>query len=220
MNLTVTIPIQKLPSSRLFFKKYVYKIEGRYPKAHSIIYYLRHIPNYQGSDNFGKSMKQFIHRDDLKIRVENNTFGIYTNDLKTVNEISQGLGQYIKNIFGPPTEAEKDFLLNQSRKKIVRDQYPHKRYKFKVYFKTNWLTDWNSENKRQTYAWLQPYITSGRARLTKDTTAFLCEKMKWVGTPICYFENEKDLAMFLMFLTDRVLRVEEFVLRSDINDLT
>jgi len=181
---------------------------------------LRNLPNYQGSDNFGKSLKKFIHRDDLKVRVENNTFNIYTNDLKIVEEVAQGMGPYIKNVFGPTTEEEKDFLLNQSRKKIVRDQYPHKRYKFKVYFKTNWLSDWDSESKKRTYKWLLPYIDSERARLTKDTTHFLCEKVNWVGTPICYFENEKDLSMFLMFLTDRVLKVEEFVLRSDITNLT
>lgn len=220
MNSTQTFQIQKLPSSKLFFNKYVYKIEGRYPKAGQIVHQLRYnriSPNYK-SDNFTQNMKTYIARNDIKVRVEGYIFGIYTNDTNLVDEIGQRLSPFIKNIYGPQSEKERAFLLNNSRRKIVRDQYPYKKYKFKINLKHWYPNEWPVENRTKFYEWLSKFNESqpGRSMMPKGTAFYLLGYRNWVSSASIYVSNEQDLSMILMYLGDKIKFVEEYVLRSDI----
>lgn len=220
MSSTQTFQIQKLRSSKLFFNKYVYKIEGRYPKAGQIVHQLRFnwlSPTFK-SDNFTKHMQTYIARDDMKVRVEGYIFGIYTNNKDLVDEIGQTLSEFIKNIYGPQSEEERAFLLNNSRRKIVRDQYPYKKYKFKINLKYCYPNEWPVENRTKFYEWLSKFNESqpGRSMMPKGTAFYLLGYRTWVNSASVYVSNEQDLSMILMYLGDKIKFVEEYVLRSDI----
>lgn len=221
MIIPATIQIQKLPSSKVWFKKYVYKIEGKYPKANRIIHALRfNHPVIYGvndkpvsSDPFARAITPYIGRSDIKIRTESTIFGIYTSELKDVEEICVALGAYVKNVYGPTTEQERNFLLTESRKKILRDKLPHDQFRFRVVLKGSW----DEETRKKVYKWMSPYLKSERARLTKETDRYL-RSVAWCLNPIIYIKNESDLSMFLLYISNQVKLIEEFVLRSEIMD--
>lgn len=219
MNSTQTFQIQKLPSSKLFYNKYVYKIEGRYDHAGRIVRQLRFNwvnPVNMKYDNFSLTIKNYLNRDDVKIRTEGFIFGIYTNDKAIVDELTTSLSKFIKNIYGPQSEEERLFLLSNSKRKIVRDVYPYKKYRYKIHFKHNMYHQWPDTNRKQVAQWLDPLYDNKRILLPKNTWLFVNGFRGFANSPCCYVENEQDLSMILMYLGDKIKGVDEFVLRSDI----
>lgn len=208
--------IQKLNPSKLYYRKWPFKIECRIAGAGSI--------NRQNLDLFGvpkhvdrtklsafaMAVKPFLSRKDLQIRTEGSHFNLFCRDMAVVEEIDTVLGQWIVKITGPTTQEELDFLLSNGHKKILCDTIPKDLYKYRIYFNSRF-----PEDKRwQFYKWCQHF--DQKVCISTTSKAWLTGQRKWAQDPFMYVQDDKMLSMVGLQITGYVKRVEEFIERNSV----
>lgn len=163
--------------------------------------------------DFYWKIKEFIKKD-IQIRIEYNTFSIFLNDEVLLNKIIKKIPTYIKYVYIPYDDNEKDFILTNGRHKTICEQYPHKKYQFKVTFNDKF----QRIDKKEFLQWLEKNDKEN-FKFTKTTMLFLEEKSKYnyVYNPTAYVLNEKLLSYLSLYLSSYIQKIEEFVLRESIN---
>lgn len=222
--------IQKLKSSKLFYNKWPYKVECIQPGASKIIRY----PNWMikswcndGSsarfsewDNrhidkasllaFFDAATPFLENENLQIRAEGSHFNIYCKDTILLEEINKGLNRWIKNIWGPTTNEEYEFLMSNGHKKILRDALPKGLYRYKVYFKNRWP----KEKRQAFYSWSKKF--TDKVEISCTSKLWINGEKMYVQDPFMYVADDKMLSMIGMFSSGYVKKVEEFILRENV----
>jgi len=130
---------------------------------------------------------------DYVLRVEGNCLGVYTNEDSVIENINN-LGK-TREISMPSSVAVREFLLANPHS-IIAKKYTHK-YRITV----NPLRD-ITENFHQ---WAEKIPSIKLLRRTYHTEGYF------------YAANEKTLGMCRLFLGDRIRRVDEMFLESEIS---
>jgi hypothetical protein len=209
-------------TSKLFFDKYVYKIslntvlasEFRYKNLPRTIAKIQAIASQiektkDGKIQLGTYYRKFVNTNDIfhvsnlcnilksqsdyGIRVEGECLGVYTNDDTVIANIEK-LGK-IRDISKPANDVIKNFLLTTPNS-IIAKKYTHK-YRVTV----NPLRD-ASENFHR---WAEKIPSIKLLRRTYHTEGYF------------YAANEKTLGMCKIFLGDKIRRVDEMFLESEIS---
>lgn len=190
--------IQKLKSSKLFYKKWIYRVETQ-------------LPNH-GKMNLRKNILNLVapytSTKQLQVRHEGSHLNLFCNDYAILEKIDELLCSYITKISGPTTQEEADYLLENGSKKILCDKLPKDNFKYRIYFKYHWQEDkrtlfyqWSEKNKDK-------IIVSPTSKL------WLSGKRKWAQDPFAYVKDDKSLSMIGLQLTGYVKKVEQFVERK------
>ena len=222
------LQIQKLKSSKLYYNKWPYKLECLQPGAsriiHEGVYTVQRWCNGEATTGFYRyddkridkaklleftnKAAQFVGRDDIRIRVEGSHFNLFCMSEDIVDEITEALGGWMRRIYGPSSEEELKFMLDNGHKKVLRDQLPYEKYKYRVYFKSKFPAD-----KRLSFVvWADKY--GDKLEISETSRRWLLGSRHYAQDPFMYVQDEKMLSMTGMFLSGYIKKVEEFILRD------
>ena len=191
--------IQKLKSSKLYYKKWLYRVECFIPKGD------------QGRNVRQKILKliePYTSNKQLQFRQENNHFNLFCNKYSILEKIDAEVHQYINRITGPTTQEEIDFLLENGPKKILCDKLPKDKFQYRIYFKYKWAED----KRLQFYQWATK--NTDKIIVSPTSQRWLIGERKWAQDPFAYVKDDKSLSMIGLQLTGYVKRVEQFVERK------
>ena len=223
-------PIQKLKSSKLFYNKWPYKVECVQPGASRIVHtgaeickewcrtgkglsfgrYGQGVADKDRYLKFIEAVEPFLERKEhVQIRVEGSHFNLFCKDAAVLEEIDNAISTWITKISGPTTAEELEFLLSNGHKKILRDELPKERYKYRIYFKSKFPVD-----KRQSFVvWADKY--GEKIEISGTSRRWLQGSRHYAQDPFMYVDDDKMLSMAGMYLSGYVKKVEEFILREN-----
>jgi hypothetical protein len=158
---------------------------------------------------FYETIKPFLDKN-LKFRTQNTSFDIYLDNPQLFKELSSTLDPWIIEIHQPATDQELTILTSQN-KKIVCDKLPYNKFQYKVYLKYRA----NIEVRQRFKTWVTQYV--GKVQYPKAVNRWLDTDSRWPWDPIIYVSDKNTLVMVGLFLGSDVRKVEEFILRSNIN---
>ena len=227
--------IQKLNSSKLFYNKWPYKIECNIKGATRLSYHgpketkafcmglisapmARWMPKVNMSlqekqelFNFTEQIEPYLGRkSELQTRVEGRHFNIFCKDLALLEEIHDSVFQWVVNVYGPTTEEELNYMLDNGHKKILRDALPKDVFQYRIYFKQSW----EIEDRIRFLIWANknPNIVD----ISKGSREWLSGGKRWVYNPFIYVKDARTLTMVGLHSSGNVKRVEEFILRENL----
>jgi hypothetical protein len=226
--------IQKLKSSKLFYNKWPYKIACSIEGANRLTYLgansvrlfcseqlLDAMPRWMRKSRLSEEDKvellQFTDnvepfltmKEQVQIRAEGRHFNLFCKDTVLLETIHTALEPWVLGVYGPTTEEELDFMLDNGHKKILRDVLPKDGYRYKVYFKYLWHED----SRKEFLQWADKFpdkisITDGSRKWVGSN--------KWTYNPFMYVKDDKTLSMIGLMISGHVKKVEEFILRENL----
>jgi len=225
--------IQKLSSSKLFYNKWPYKIECVVKGANRVtrtgIEETRALclglsqsatPYWSGSAlkkeemsdllAFTYAVEPFVDlKDQLQIRCESSHYNIFCEDLSLLETIHHALEPWVLRVVGPTTDEERDFMLDNGYKKILRDALPYGEYQYKVHFKSLW----DIADRQDFFKWTKNY--PDLFVIKTGTEKWLTER-RWVHDPFMYVKDAKTMTIVGLKISGYVKRVDEFILRENL----
>ncbi len=219
--------LQRLTTSKLFYKKWAYKIECRCAGSYMIKrsgvsttlafclgngggQYLSYI-NKDRLRDFLNDVEQFLDRKDLHIRTEGQRFNIFCSDINLFNSICKQLSHWITSIHQPANEIERQCLEDSKIDTVLCNKLPYDTYKYRVFLRTNIPL-----NIKLSFAkWCQNYYP--KMLVSPTVEKWLYGTVSYTTGPYIYVDAASNLSMVGLFLGQGVLRVEEFIPRSSIN---
>lgn len=227
--------IQKLNSSKLFYNKWPYKIEC-YISGASRLRWLGvettkdfcigeptpTLWSWQNNDRlnlkdksalleFTTGLEPFLKlKDQLQTRVEGRHYNIFCKDRVLLEQIYNAIAPWVKQVFGPTTKEELDYMLDNGHRKILRDVLPKDGYKYRVYFRESWPMEGRVEFAK----WSAKFPDT--INISQSSLKWLECRQKWLYNPFMYVKDEKTLTMIGLFTSGNVKRVEEFILRENL----
>jgi len=222
--------ITKLKSSKLFYNKWPYKVEclqnGASRVVHSGVGHCKKwcltgkgmaFGNYYAKPEpkeflaFINAVEPFLERkEEIQIRVEGSHFNLFCKDPAILEEIDNAVSAWVKRIVGPTTLEELEFMLDNGHKKILRDELPKEKYRYRVFFKNKFPAD-----KRAAFLlWTNKY--NGKIEISDSSYNWLRGSKWYVQDPFMYVEDDKMLSMAGLFLSGYIKKVEEFILRENV----
>jgi hypothetical protein len=224
--------INKLPLSKLFYNKWLFKIECRMAGASRIARSgtskVRewcntgkglHITTYESAKinkaallEFVDALEPLMNRpSDMQFRVEGHHFNIFCSDNTVLEEIDDTLKKWIVKISGPSSVDEVEFLLASGNTKILCNKMPINGCKYRVYLKSS-----TPVNVRHSFLTWQAKFSDEIIILGASWRWFQSQH-EYMQSPFVYVSNEKTLSMAGLYLSGHIKRVQEFVLRDNIS---
>jgi hypothetical protein len=160
---------------------------------------------------FVQDVEKYLNKD-IYIRSEGRIFSIYCNDKALFDRMTRTLEGWIEAVYEPATGAEYQFMLDNGSKKVICNHLPFKRYQYRVYIKERI----DAGLREKLWQWMDKY--DGKFHTSATLDRWLLGKQLWITNPAIYVEDGPSLSMLLLFLGERVSRLEEFVPRSRINN--
>lgn len=218
--------IEKLKTSKLFYNKWLYRIEVRVPGGSAIrvmmhrrITDINGIPSFyykQYSDLQKNIMVKFVKemlaipQKEFRMVVSGNQSLIFCSSKKILETLKKNLEPHIINVKIPFTTKETKFIIENKNKKRICETLPHKKYHYRVQ-----LSRLKPDVRESFGKWIVKY--PDKLKASPDTLRWLQSSKSHCSTPFMYIEDGAMLAMVGLFLGDGVKSIEEFILRSSIN---
>lgn len=219
--------ILKLKTNKLFYNKWPYKVECKITKANYIARLgLPRIRSWIEGDTrdsflwkgavkgevlpFINQLESIVDKE-FKIRSESNTISFFIKDKSVLQEITTKFNKWIISITEPNNDAEYEFLISNTSKKILCNTYPKGKYRYRIYIQTKMQPN----NREQFLLWTERY--GDKFNIVGSTRKWLAGDKKWVMDPFLYVLDDSTLSLTGLYLGANVRRVEEFIPRSKIN---
>jgi hypothetical protein len=161
--------------------------------------------------DFYSNVKALFDSEDCKIRVEGSHFNIFLKDKAMLDVLTVKLDPWIRAVYGPSTDEELNFIVNNGHKKRVCEAYPKEKYQYRIYVRERMKAD----IRENFYSWTKKY--GNKIDMPPTTERWLSGDKNWAQNPYIYLEDGPMLTMTSLFLGDNVRIIEEFILRSSIN---
>lgn len=221
-----------LPTEKLFYNKYPYKVECNVPHA-GCLGYDRHGFTYSMLGKFkngskikpamypGQSIKaigntQFrrfaweieryvLQQRDLgiKIRTENSTFSLFCADEKIVDDLVKRIPDFIDAVYKPKDKESLDFLLSNNRKILV-NTLPYEKYQYRITLRENMP----NLDREKFWKWI---YGKEQYRISKSTIKFLSGLTWYVQNPFFYCKTQGDTSMAALFLGTNIKHIQEYI---------
>jgi hypothetical protein len=228
--------LKKLKTNRLFYGKWPYKIGTTVPGASLIV-----LKGVEDTKKYCSSNKQpwdftgyqsFVYRravskasllryvnllepyigQNIKLRAEKDSINIFTDNYKLYLDIQKSLKEFVISVHEPENTNELDALLNTSGI-IICDQYPLKKYRYRVYLKSSMP----GAARTSLYNWAIRFQDT-QIHINEGAQQFLCYPKKSWGDHYLYLQDKKMITMVALAAQGHIRKTEEFVLRSSINN--
>jgi hypothetical protein len=223
--------LKKRITNKLFYKRYPYKIrciiDGawllRGLRIDNVKTFIKSKDNKSWcwavsyrSDIDEEKLENFVEKiipylPKIKIRIENSIFNIYTLDEDVYYNLIAELVHYVEEVWAPENQEYLDFLLSGNSVKILCDDLPYKKYRYKVHIKHRL----NEETKKSFSNWLKNY--SGKIYASGESAKWLENDFYFTWTPCIFVEDHATLSMIGLFLSGSILKVEEYITKVSIN---
>lgn len=206
-----------------YYNRYLYKLLLKLDKSKLIKQetkrwhnssYLNYSNRFQLVNEIVADIKAHIVDDDYRIRAENITVSVFTNSEENITKLINEMSLRVTELYRPLNTAHIDLIENH-KKVLVRNSLFEQQYKFKVYLKPSWeqrekrfkdFKDWLVESNLDygINSALNQYFNTNRS-------------MRGIGyTTAVYFNDPQDLMMFQLKFHDKILKIEEAVLLSEL----
>lgn len=232
--------MSKQKINKLFYNKWPFKIEC-FIKGGSRVKYagpekirmwanLDNFPWYTESSRFGHNYQhreqvdkfdllKFANQvepfmqmpDDIKIRAEGAHFNLFCKDPEIKDKICGALHPWIREVFGPDTQEELEFLLDNNRK-VICNHLPYNKFKFKVVLK-DYVEDVNKKNALYNFLLKQD---PDSIKISNDTVRWFNHASVYKQDPFFYIVDDKQL-VFIRLVFNDIKTVYEYVERDSIN---
>lgn len=229
-----------LKTKKLFYRKYPYKVlcnvkggeyVSRYSLEQGLKLILKKIENdkhpkvrgvyrfqldqftvddYVMAKRFGELLEPIKELKNVHTRSENHSVSIFSTDKITHDLIIEKLDKWVEEITEPDSDVSLNFLLSTNSIKIIVESYP-KDFKFKVILKTSLTYD----VRTKLVAWISKYPNT-KILPSVSTFLWLSHHKKYVQEPFVYVSDDKMVTLLELYLGNKISRIEEFVLRTDI----
>ena len=211
-------------TNKLFFGKWVYKIETSVPGANLIKHwglridttvvsrlrqgYGRSFSDYDRDQlvKYAEAIKPFVDKD-FKTRNEWNTLNYFINDPALYQDLKTVLKDWIVSVNEPASEDDIQTLQSKSSNILCND-LPYSRYKYRLYIKNSMPV----HQRSQFCDWLKNY--EEKIHYSKSTSEWLKGKSYYSQAPFLYIEDQGLLLMIKMFLGQWLNRTQEFIPRN------
>ena len=224
--------ISKLSSSKLFYNKWLFKIEcrifGASRIARSGTSKVRewcntgkgiHITPYESAKIDKTALLEFVDAveplmnrpSDMQFRIEGYHFNIFCSDKAVLNEVDDLLNKWIEKISGPTSEDEIEFLLESGNNKILCDKMPINGCKYRVYLKSS-----TPVSVRHSFLTWQANF-SDEIIISGESWRWFQSHHDYMQSPFLYVSDGKMLSMAGLYLSGYIKKVQEFVLRDNVS---
>lgn len=149
-------------------------------------------------------------KSDINVRVEGSIFSVYCKDRALFETISKDCAKYVVAEYAPASDAELEYMSNNSAKKVLCNHIPFNKYPYKVHIRYNTPQNTRSSFKK----WTENY--GSKIKLVSATYNWL-NGIDSYNNLIMYVEDKSTLSMVCMFLGSSIAKIEEFIPRSSIN---
>lgn len=207
--------IERLATNKLFYKKWIYKIDCLVEGAFTVKYIKSLSLRPPEANKFLETIHPILQKNVVQTRVEGRHFNIFCNDEKLFNDLQALLSQWVVKVHSPATNLEKQFLLDNNHRKILRDRYHKNTFRYKIILQEN--TSFEVKNKF--YDWLLKYDNS-KIDISYNTALWLSGRNKYATNPFIYISDNQMLSLVCMYLGNNIKFIEEYVLRHNINTVT
>jgi len=165
-------------------------------------------------NNLIKDIEASIVDDDYRFRSEGITVSVFTNSEANIIKLITDLPDRAASLYRPLNTAHIDMVENH-KKVLVRNSLFEKQYKFKVYLKPSW-TERESRFK-EVKEWLTESKLDYGINGALNKYFYTNKSMRGLGYTIAvYFNDPQDLMMFQLRFNDKILKIEEAVLLSEL----
>lgn len=210
-------------TTKLFYNKWPYKLVLNHSRARYVRTYgpdaiildcnskNQKYHNELDTLDFAKRCTKYWDQE-IQLRVENSTMSIFCKNEKLFYEMELDFAKWLREIHAPANRKELDFLMAQNKRRVVCNNLPYEKYKYRIAFKTTM-----DINLRQSFkTWIEKY--GDKASITNHTMQWFDNGRSGYGwNPVMLIEDSATLSMALLFLGGNARYIEEFVLRSSIN---
>lgn len=216
--------IVKSQTSKLYYNKYLYKVECRIDNAYAILSRIRRpstsewkIHRSWHQVNTQPIMLDFYYKllpyvsKDIKFRAEGKHFNIFCNEIAIVDELKDKLKTYIFAVHMPFSEEDVGYMLDNGHKKRLCNNLPRDKYKFRVFLRT----DTPHDMREKFYKWTENY--PDRILLSNATKDWCHSRKHYLQLPFMYVEDGPLISMASLFLGTNIRLIEEFIPRDSIN---
>jgi len=222
--------IEKLKSSKLFWNKWPYKVCCRIGGANKITIFgldrallwcdgkysslwnsaQRTSVDKDALKKFILKSKDFIvDREQVQIRAEGDRFNLFLKDKDLLKKIHKELSPWITTIYGPTTDEEYNYLMENNKKKVLCDTLPRGTFKYKIFLKERM----KSLARENFLLWSNRY-TSEQILISPTTSKWLNGEKFYKQDPFFYIRDDAMLTMIRLFLGDNLKIVHEYVTRD------
>jgi hypothetical protein len=210
--------IQYFNTNRLFYKKWIYKLECWEIDA---FYRIKPPPrkNFPPiskdlAEEYSAWRDETIENYEIKLRREGPyILCFYLNDQQLLDEMIENAGPWIRKVYRPKNQQEAQALTDSVRTIKLCDKLHQGKYRYKVYL----ANKMNSTEKSQFLKWSDAYPDQ-RISVRGITYSWLSgDRRQYVDAPYIHVLDDSTLAMAGLFLGNKIKKTEEYVLRSTIN---
>ena len=160
-------------------------------------------------------LPKYYFRDDIQFRFESGWCQIYLNDPGLFDEIVKELSPWIIELYTPETDAVKDFLFDNKRK-IICSKLPRDKYNYKITLKNT--IHWEGNDKKNFKKWLLTTFKE-KVHISKTTEHWLEGGYRYVQAPFFYVEDSASYSMIGLYISEKIKKVEQYILRDKVLDL-
>lgn len=224
---------KKLETKKLFYRKYPYKIacsihgatyvmregynavlkakEWEHKYGHST--YMRHSRvDFDDLQEFVNAAVPFMEKDNIRVRSEGRHFNLFCLDEATYNAILDKVKKWAYEVTAPKSDKDLQYLLANKALKVIVDQLPYEKYKYKIVLKSSMKSD----VRMRLNTWISKYSQDDMHVSSLSTRAWLSGTKNYTQDPFIYVAEDNIRTMVELYLGANKTRTEEFVLRSSI----
>ena len=212
-------------TKKLFFGKWLYKIETSTPGASLIKRWgvtdsqkfcnnpndTRWRKHYTTADKtqlleYISAVEPFLSQN-LQMRAEWNTLNFYISDPGLYNQLKKELGKWITSVTEPVSVDDIESL-TENGSMILCDELPYGKFQYRLYIRYQL-----PPNTRLTFLeWLNNY--GDDVKVSNGTVRWLQSGNPYFQDPFVYIADQNLLLMIKLFLGSYARKTEEFVLRN------
>lgn len=214
-----------LQTKKLFFGKWLYKIETSTPGASLIKHWgVRNSKDYctNPKDNrwrrhynpadkallleYISAVEPFLDQN-LQMRAEWDTLNFYVNDQDLYLNLKTALSKWVAGVTEPASVEDAESLKEKGCP-VLCNELPYNKFQYRIYLRYQMP----AYIRLKFLAWLENYDDS--IRPSKGTVKWLSSGNPYFQDPFIYVSDHNLLLMAKLFLGSYARKTEEFVLRN------
>lgn len=162
----------------------------------------------------GSYLEVCLKDKKYQIRVESSNLALFTNDADLVDLVLKGLEKHVTELH-KPSSLEHATFLESNKSKVLCDELPHEKYRYKIYFKNG---NAPSAEARESFLKWSSKFDDGRIYLPLGTRKILDgSTYPYFYGQYFYAKDNKMASMALMIMGDYMGKTEEYILKSEVN---
>ena len=220
-----------LKTSRLFYKKWPFKVECylkgasriKYNGVEDVIDWCMGVPGIgkglwwedKSIDKsellqFATAVQPYLDKE-IQIRVEGAHFNIFCKDQDLLDNITHSLAAWVTAVYEPSNDDAYNYLLDNPGNKVLCEQYPWDGFQYKIILREKMPED----AKMNFLNWIQRY--PGKIRIAGSSLNWIINNKRWMQDPFIYVKDQGTLTMTLLFLGNYCKKTHQYILKSSIN---